>query len=618
MRTRLAYLLLALLGGLAGAGVEFLVVAAARPWTPPLFWRTAVELALLWSCAALGVALLRLVTRRAPAPAGALLCGPIGWSVAWFLTELDGGGRLDSGKVALLGALLTGALLLAHGRLDRPLARVPLLAKPLLWVVVPPLLLCAAFLRHRARTPAPPTRAAAADAKSVLWISLDTLRADRLGCYGNGDGLSPHLDALAREGVLFEQLTCPMPLTAPSHTAMLTGLPPHESGVTKNGQPLPLDAPTLPRLFAGEGYATGGFVSGFPLFQRSSHSAEHFHWYDDEFDPEAPLAEGGRGSPLGRVALRALRKQLRWKEPIERAGDVTVARALEWLARDEVAERPFFLFVHLYDVHGEYIPHEPGVARSRFWDLGATRERLAYLEDPANRAHLARLYDGEVKWVDQQVERLFAQLRATKRWDDTLVLVTSDHGESLGEHDYWYEHINPYHVETRCPAILKLPRGAAAGTRVSGPAQTVDLAKTVVELVGAPFEAAGPGASLAGAIESGRIPRRTILCQSMFDFSNTFFAVSAWDGRYKLLRRSAAFQRHDSKRVPASEELFDVQADPGETVDLLKSGALPDDLDLEALRDELDAYFAKCLAVGPAHVDDDVAETLKQLGYGDG
>ncbi|MBL8840314.1 MAG: sulfatase [Planctomycetes bacterium] len=616
MRTRLAYLLLALLSGLAGAGLELIAVAATRPWTPPLFWRTAAELALLWSGAALGVALLRLATRRAPAPAGALLCGPIGWTVAWFLTRLDGGGRLDTGLVALVGALLTGALLLAHGRLDGLFARLKLLARPLLWVVVAPLLLGGALLRQRARTPAPPERAAAAGAKSVLWISLDTLRADRLGCYGNASGLSPHLDALARESVLFEQLTCPMPLTAPSHTAMLTGLPPHESGVTKNGQPLPHDAPTLPRRFAGEGYATGGFVSGFPLFQRSSHYADHFHWYDDEFDPKAPLGEGGRSSPLGTVALRALRKQLRWKEPIERAGDVTVGRALEWLARDEVAARPFFLFVHLYDVHGEYVPHEPGVARSRFWDLGATRERLAYLDDPQNREHLARLYDGEVKWVDAQVERLFAQLRATKRWDDTLVVVTSDHGESLGEHDYWYEHINPYHVETHCPAIVKLPGGAAAGTRVSGPAQTLDLAKTVVELVGAPFEVEGPGASLVGAIESGRIPRRTILCQSMFDFGNTFFAVSAWDGRYKLLYRSPAFQRHDSKRLPASEELFDVLADPGETVDLLKSGALPDDLDLEALRNELDAYFEKCLAVGPAHVADDVAEQLKQLGYG--
>lgn len=145
MRTRLAYLLLALLSGLAGAGLELIAVAATRPWTPPLFWRTAGELALLWSGAALGIALLRLATRRAPAQAGALLCGPIGWTVAWFLTRLDGGGRLDTGLVALVGALFVAALLLAHGRLDRLFARLPelsaLLAKPLPWVVVAPLLL---------------------------------------------------------------------------------------------------------------------------------------------------------------------------------------------------------------------------------------------------------------------------------------------------------------------------------------------------------------------------------------------------------------------------------------------------------------------------------------------
>ncbi len=613
MRTRLAYLLIAGLAGLAGAAAELVAIATLRPWTPPTFWQTAGELAVLWSAAAIGVALLRLVTRRDAALQGAFLCGPIGWSVAWFLTRLDGGGRLDTGVVAFVGALLLWALFFVHGRLDKGWTRLPVVARPWTWLVLAPLLLCAAVWRQRVRTPAPIDRPAAAKAPSILWISLDTLRADRIGAYGNRDGLTPHLDALAKEGVLFETLTCPMPLTAPSHTAMLTGLAPHESGVTKNGQPLPLHSATLPRLFAAEGYATAGFVSGFPLFQRSSHFADHFQWYDDEFDPRAPLCEGGRSSPLGSVALRALRGQLNWKEPIERRGDVTVERALEWLDRDDAAARPFFLFVHLYDVHGEYVPHEPGVARSRFWDLGPTRERLAYLDDPQNREQISRLYDGEVKWVDTQVERLFARLRETKRYDNTLVIVTSDHGESLGEHDYWYEHINPYHVETHCPAILKLPHGEAAGTRVTGPAQTLDLARTVAEIAGAGFEV--PGASLVGAIESGRIGRRTILCQSMFDFTNSFFAVSAWDGRFKLLRRSAAFQRYDSKRVAATEELFDLQDDPGETKDLLKSGALPEEFDLESMRRELDDYFAKCLEAGPAHVDEDVAAQLKKLGY---
>jgi arylsulfatase A-like enzyme len=239
---------------------------------------------------------------------------------------------------------------------------------------------------------------------------------------------------------------------------------------------------------------------------------------------------------------------------------------------------------------------------------------MEFLDDPAHRDHLERLYDGEVKYVDAQVERLFAWLRQQGRWDDTLVLVTADHGESLGEHDYWYEHVDPYHVETHVPALFKLPRGEAAGTRVRGPAQTQDLAATVATLLGASFEL--PGASLAGAIESGSIGQRLLFCQSMFDYSNGHFVASVWNGRFKLLRREAAWENYDSRRIPRLDQLFDVLADPAEKRDLLLESAKPEGLDLEEMRNALDDYVRKCFAVGPAQIDPEVAENLKRLGYG--
>lgn len=614
MQPRLAYLALALLAGLFGAAAELALIASTRPWMPPLFWRAALELALLWCGTAAAVVVLRWLTLRTPANAGAFLCGPMGFAAAWFVARIDGGAKLDSGPVAVIGLLALGGLLLAHRKLDRALARLPLTGRWSTWLIAIVALTAWSEQRRRARLPVAPATNAAADAQNVLWISLDTLRADRLGCYGHPGGLTPNLDALAREGVVFETLTCPMPLTAPSHTAMLTGLMPHESHVSTNGHRLAIETPTLPRLLSGEGYATGGFVSGFPLIHRSCQFADQFRWYDDEFSAAVPLCEGARLSPLGGAALRALRHFKRWRDPLDRPGDRTVDRALEWLDDDEPADRPFFLFVHLYDVHGEYQPHDPGVERSRFFRVHSDLDRFAVIADPAERAHLEKLYDGEVRFVDAQVARLFEALRRSGRYDHTLIVVTSDHGESLGEHGIWYEHVAPWHVETHVPALLKLPRGEAAGTRVRGPAQTTDLAATVTALVGASFEL--PGTSLVGAIERGEIGPRRIFCQSVFDSSKIQHLVSISDGRHKLVHRLPDWDGSSNRIVPAHDSLYDLATDPGETHDLLATGALPEGLDLEAWRAELTAYQQLCLASSGGGIDASLAESLRQLGYG--
>ncbi len=626
LRSSLHYLLLAIVGAWLGAALELIDVAALRPWTPAPFWQAARELALLWTVAALCIAALRLLARRRAPPEAAFLCGPIGWLAASLLVQIDAQGRVSTTVIGATGLCALAVLLFLHAKLEGALAKIALLRQPLLFVLLAGGALGWAVRTWKRTTPqladaaprattSPATASQASAAPSVLWVSIDTLRADRVGVYGNRDGLTPHLDALAKESVLFEDLTCPMPLTAPSHTAMLTGLPPHESGVRKNGIPLARSTPSLPRLLAEkEGYQTAGFVSGFPLFERSSHFASHFHWYDDEFDADAPLSEGARMTPFGNLGLRALRRKQPWKEPLERHGDQTIARAIDWLTNEADRARPFFAFVHLYDVHGEYMPHVPGLRRSHFFDLSEPYERLQFIDDPENRRLLEQLYDGEVTFVDGQVERLFEALRKSDRWSKTVVLVTADHGESLGEHDYWYDHITPYHVETHVLALLKLPNGERGGTRVSGPAQTTDLAATVRDLVGGSFEI--PGQSLVGAIESGRIPRRLIDCQTIFDSANAWIIVSVRDGRFKLLRRSPAFQRFDSRRLAGGEELFDLVADPGETHDLIAAGAVPEEARLEELHDHLDGYFQTCLKLGPVVLDPEVEENLRKLGYG--
>ena len=633
MAPRLRFLLIAWLAGLVGAALEVAEVASLRPWIGTKLARAAVEIGVLWSAATLGFAALWLLvgfrSRSRPEPAppipasvvlhrhldpiGALLVAPAVWCLAWLLEQIDPRAQIEIVHLAIVTLALVGAVMFALGVIGRFTWRAFRIANPLLLIV---LILAAsgyAFRNWRSTTPRPgDAPAGAAAPPSVLLISLDTLRADHLGAYGCARGLSPRLDALAKEGVVFASATCPMPLTAPSHVAMLTGLMPHESGVPKNGQPLPRDTASVPRLLAKEGYVTAAFVSGFPLFERSSHLAGHFHHYDDEFDADPPLSEGTRLTPFGHIALRALRKKTKWQEPTERAGDATVERALAWYDTVDAA-RPTFVFCHLYDVHAEYIPHEPGQKRSRFWDVESSLERLAVLEDESERKLLQELYDGEVRFVDEQVGRLVARLRQLGRLDRTLVIVTSDHGESLGEHDFWYEHINPYHVETHVPLILRLPGGANAGTRVEGPAQLTDLAATMRDLLDVSIDV--PGQSLASAIAPAKIPRRLVFSQSMFDFTNAWFAVSVRDGRFKLVRRSAAFERYDSRRVPATEQLFDLTNDPGETVDLLAKGTAPEEARLDELRERLDEYMAACIQVGPTTIDPEVAAQLKQLGY---
>jgi len=616
MNFRLRFLFIALICGWCGAALEIGEVAAARPWIGSCFARAAIEIAALWSAATLALALVALLFRRRSSPEGAFLIAPLAWGVAWLLAAIDARGRIETAELLLIGACLLLVGLAAGARLAPALARVRLSSSPWPWLVVLVAALGAAGWRWRATTPRRGAAAARAT-PSVLWISLDTVRADRVGAFGGAAGLTPSLDALAREAVVFADVTAPMPLTAPSHTAMLTGLMPHESRVERNGVPLPRSTQSLPRLLAEAGYDTAAFVSGFPLLERTSHLACHFHHYDDEFDPHAPLSEGARLTPFGVLAMKALHRVTPWTEPLEREADRTVDRAIEWLdgtTSDAAGARPFFAFCHLYDAHGEYLPHRPGETRSRFWSTDSARERLALLEDEGERRHVAELYDGEVRFVDAQVGRLLDRLRARGGLDRTLVVVTADHGESLGEHDLWYEHISPYHVETHVPLIVRLPGAEKAGTRVLGPAQLTDLPATVRDLLGLSFDL--PSASLAGSIESGRIPRRVICCQSLFDFDDGWHSVSARDGRFKLMRVSAAFERFDSRRLPSAERLFDLDSDPGELHDLLAAGGAPEEARVDELCARLDEYEKACVAIGPQSLDPEVAANLRRLGYG--
>jgi arylsulfatase A-like enzyme/Flp pilus assembly protein TadD len=390
----------------------------------------------------------------------------------------------------------------------------------------------------------------AAPARFVL-VTIDTLRADRVGCYGAENAGTATLDALAGRGVRFETAIAPTPLTLPSHATLLTALDPPDHGVRGNGRfRLRDELPTLAERMQTSGFATAAFVSAFVLDRRFG-LARGFDHYDDRLGVQSP--DAGVAS---------------------RTAEQTVDVALLWLAR---APERFFLWLHLYDPHAPYEPPEPLRAR-----------------------HLGRPYDGEIAFADAQLGRLLAAVDARFPADETVVIATSDHGESLGEHGEPTHAFTVYDATQRVPLLMAGP-GLPAGKVVSGLARLADVAPTVLELAGAPGLASPTGLSLLPLVrgESEAEPRiawvETLATQLDFGWSPL------------LGVRTAA---HKYVRAPRPE-LYALASDPGETRNL--AGEQPE------LARELDAVVEARGAARPVAanlaVDPEVTERLRALGY---
>jgi arylsulfatase A-like enzyme/tetratricopeptide (TPR) repeat protein len=277
---------------------------------------------------------------------------------------------------------------------------------------------------------------------NILIITVDTLRADRVGCYGYPGGLTTNVDAVANEGIIFEHGIAQVPLTLPSHVAIFTGTYPFYNGVQDfTAQPLSDRFRTLAESLKANGYTTGAIVSSFVL-DRSWGLARGFDTYDDAFAGQEFLEKN--------IGL------------VERRAQESVDNAVGWL--ETHSDHSFFLWLHLYDPHSPYDPPEP--FRSRF----------------ANQ-----LYNGEIAYADSQLGRLFAWLRRAPNnlYDNTLIVFLSDHGESLGEHGEKEHGFFIYDSTVRVPLIVKPPQGKhLPPQRVSTAVETVQVSPTVLEMVG--------------------------------------------------------------------------------------------------------------------------------------
>ncbi len=348
--------------------------------------------------------------------------------------------------------------------------------------------------------PTPPARR-----PNVLVLTLDTTRADRLGCYGHADAHTPNLDALAARGARFERAYAPVPLTLPTHATLWTGLQPPEHGIHDNGRnALGSQVPHAAEILKRAGWSTGAFLSSAVL-DSAFGLARGFDVYDDRMS--AVDADGDA-------------------EPAQRIGDATTDVAIEWLRG---AEEPFLAWIHYYDPHSTYEPPEPWKSR---------------LKSP---------YDGEIAFMDDQIGRVLAVLKKRGALENTIVVAVADHGESLGEHGESTHGLFVYDATLRIPLIIAAPGNSARVPKT--PVEVADVAPTILSLCGLPLEAGGR--SLVPALRGETLEARPVYGESEYGW-----LAFGWSPLRTVL---ADGWRYIHSSDP---ELYDQARDPGEVTDL--------------------------------------------------
>lgn len=442
--------------------------------------------------------------------------------------------------------------------------------------------------------------------RNVLLISVDSLRADRLGVYGSGRETSPNLDRLARAGVLFERAISPTSWTLPSHVTLLSGLLPHHHGTIAKTDAIASEVALLQESFARAGYETMGLYSG-PFLHPFFGFARGFASYRScESRPSDDPAAGMLRSHRDHTNAAVRDTFVRWLEGR--------------------TERPFFAFVHMWDVHFDYIAPEPwgsmfdpGYAGALDGRGIATRKGFPRDASPRDVAHLLALYDGEVRYTDETIGQMLAALERAGVLDDTLVVVTSDHGEEFREHGGQTHHRTVYTESVHVPLLFWAAAGLPQGLRVPTFVSLADVAPTILELVGLPALAGIDGRSLAPALSGATLPAQPVL-------SALFLPDEAW-------RRTLAIRSGDESHVLWKKRdawlRFDVARDPGE----LRPGASSvagraalerydaEVMALLATREQAAAAAAASAATaGAAAAPDrtlpsDVEARLRELGY---
>jgi len=425
---------------------------------------------------------------------------------------------------------------------------------------------------------------------SILFVTIDTLRADHTSTYGYARPTTPRLDALAQRGVRCAAAYAPMAATVPSHASMFTSLLPRSHGLVKNGQTLAPQHRRLAEVLSERGYVTAAFVSSFAVNRRFG-LASGFATYDDDFTgahTSLKMSEwAGHPAP----------------EVFDRRASETRVRVVDWLRQNGYLEparaaAPFFLWVHLFDPHDPYDP-PPG-------------DRAKISSEPLTDALQRAIadYDAEIHFADREMGAILDALAAAGRLDQVLTIVVGDHGEGLMQHGHMYHGLTLYEEQVRVPLVFHWPRGLPKPLVIEAPVEIVDLAPTVLELAGLPPVPGFRGTSLARAMRGQAVVAddRPVFLQRRHYDSQVLQGI-------RVIGEQLGVRRGRWKYIEAPEEgtheLFDLAADPGERQNLFGS------------RPEQSGEFAALLhtwtdanpsaPVAPVSPQD--AERLHALGY---
>jgi arylsulfatase A-like enzyme len=440
----------------------------------------------------------------------------------------------------------------------------------------------------------------------VILISVDTLRPDCLGCYGYRRETSPAMDALASQGIRFAQTYAQSSWTLPSHMSLFTSQYSHVHAVQNDGVSLRDSAVTLAEVLSGAGYHTTAFVSWVYVAKKFGFD-QGFAEFTELLPPEHLVDSSSR-----------------WSAKAEQVTDVVI----RWL--QSKPQRPFFLFVHYFDPHIDYEPPPPfdtmfdpdysGEASGSFGWLERYIKGLHQVPnviDPRDLEHVKALYDGEVRYTDTHLKRLFAAIEDTVGLDDSLLILTSDHGEEFNEHGSMEGHQWTLYDEViRVPLVFRLPRDSRDSRLVESQVELIDVPATIVDYLELPAPPSFQGRSLARAL-TGKPPATGK--RMAFAETRRFNMKQSLRGeRYKLIHTDDTGINRRGVPIVPGYELYDLQQDPGEQKNIYDE-SLPLAKVLVAQLENMrraQPGVADAGQEGPAvELSDEERERLRAMGY---
>jgi len=423
------------------------------------------------------------------------------------------------------------------------------------------------------------------DQPNILFLTVDTLRADHLKCYGYSKNTSPNIDRLARKGVIFKNTISQFPQTNPSFASIFTSVSPHDHGAL-NGIPLDKKFITLAEILKRQGYMTGAFISGYPLVAKVSGLNQGFDLYDDKL-------------------TKHLHKRLS-SEYVERTADETTDLALKWLKNNK--DKRFFLWLHYYDPHAPYKPQPP--YNKLFVDKKkkATNipfEKIEYysrLDNISDVNYYISQYDGEIAFADMNIGNILKRLDELNLTKKTLILFISDHGESLTEHNTYFDHGSIlYDEQIKVPFIISYPSFIPENKIIETQVRCIDVMPTILDFLGIPFLKEMRGTSL--------IP--LIFGEHKFPPQEAFSEVLA--PGVQLEKFSIRFKNLKFIFTPKTKvkEFYNLESDPGELVNIIDKKSLQ----AKVLEKKLFNWMGKYDTKPKKEVSDTIKEKLKSLGY---